>query len=101
MGGNYTLATSMKQYEEESERYLHLETKGFRDDETNLCDVGDTRCDAARLIKAFEDELIDEDVIGRIERVLRAVGTLEDWEIENPVKWFRKNIGKNFILVYE
>ena len=102
MSGNYTLALSQMDYEKEQSKYWDVKNEGkFRDEVTNLCDIGDTSFDLARIIQAFEHEKITEDFIEKMERMLRANGTIEEVEIDLAIAWFKKNIGNTFVLIYE
>ena len=100
--GNYTLAISRDDYDSELTKYQNMfPTRKLRDEEVNLCDIGHTSSDLSRILGAFEHETIDQDFIEKMTRILTACGTAEQYELDATLSWLKKNIGKNFILVYE
>lgn len=102
MSGDYTLALSRQQYDEQVDAFRALENPiGLRDENTNLCDIGWSESDLAKILLAFEFEDMTEEFISKIERLLIACGTLEEEEIKAPLKWMKNNIGKSFVLIYE
>ena len=102
MSVDYTLALSRTQFDAEEAKYIAtIPTNKCRDEVVNLCSVGDCNFDLAKILHAFEWEKMDEDFIGKIERVLNAVGTCEQYEIDSVLKWMRANIGEKYILVAE
>ena len=62
------------------------------------CWIGEEYLDPARIMLAFEWTKITDEFIQKIERVLNAVGTCEEYEITNILNWLKKNKDKEYFI---
>lgn len=66
--------------------------------EIENCNIGDEETDLARIMLAFEGSIIDKDFIGKIVRICKACGTIEEYEIEDVREWLIKNEEKVYFV---
>ena len=63
------------------------------------CCIGCESFDHSRIMEAYENENITDEFIEKINRLLEAVGTVEDYEIEAIIKWLKLNKGKSYFIM--
>ena len=101
MSTDYSLALSREHYDNEIENWRLKGFPDFRDEHTNLCDIGWSESDLAKILLAFEGSKIDDDFIFKMVRIIDACETTKTPDRDDVLDWLRKNRGKTYILVAE